>query len=274
MFDGRVRVLPQRGTLLVSGDLHGHFGDFSTLRAVFEDLRTRLVEAHWVLLGDLVHGPSDEARARQPGLYDAPDESLAVVTGVRELQQRHPGRVHVVLGNHDYGHVGGPHTAKFHADEVARLEAALSPPQLEELRALFASALLAAVAPCGALLCHGSPDPGLFALADLDRVRVPPETEREHALIASVVQAYGQPGPAAADVLARASQDAGHALTMIVHGHDRDEVGWFTEGGNQLCPVIFGAPRAQKRYVRLDLGVRYRSLTDLREDEEILRLYP
>jgi hypothetical protein len=274
MLAGRVRILPQRGTLLVSGDLHGHLGDFATLRGVFEDLRTRFVEAHWVLLGDLVHGPSDEARARQPELYDAPDESWAVIAAVRELVARHPGRVHVVLGNHDYGHVGGPHTAKFHADEVAQLEASLSPAQLEQLRALYASALLAVVAPCGALLCHGSPNLSLLALADLDRVCLPPQTDRERALIAAVVQGYGQPGPVATEVLACASRDAGHRLTMILHGHDRDEVGWFTEGGNQLCPVIFGAPRAQRRYLRLDLGVQYRSLADLREDEEILRLYP
>jgi hypothetical protein len=31
--------------------------------------------------------------------------------------------VHFVLGNHDHGHVGGPHPRKFHADEVEALEA-------------------------------------------------------------------------------------------------------------------------------------------------------
>ncbi len=59
----------------------------------------------------------------------------------------------------------------------------------------------------------------------------------------------------------------------MIHGHDRDACGWFTEGGNQLCPVIFGAPRSQKRYVRLDLAARYPDAAALRDGEEIQRVY-
>ena len=62
-------------------------------------------------------------------------------------------------------------------------------------------------------------------------------------------------------------------LRVVVHGHDRDEWGFFYEGETQLCPVIFGATRANKRYLRLDLGARYESAQALREDTEIVRLY-
>ncbi len=59
----------------------------------------------------------------------------------------------------------------------------------------------------------------------------------------------------------------------MIHGHDRDEEGWFTEGGNQLCPVLFGAPRQNKRFVVLDLSGHYRGIADIRDGVEILRLY-
>jgi hypothetical protein len=59
----------------------------------------------------------------------------------------------------------------------------------------------------------------------------------------------------------------------VAHGHDRDEAGSFTEGGNQVCPVLFGAPRGNKRYLRLDLAAAYRRVEELREGEEVRRLY-
>ena len=59
----------------------------------------------------------------------------------------------------------------------------------------------------------------------------------------------------------------------MVHGHDKTEHGFFYEGGNQLCPCIFGAPRSEKRYVRLDLAARYERAEDLRDGFEIRRLW-
>ena len=109
-----------------------------------------------MLLGDVVHAPSESTRLRRPELYDYPDESLAIVEGVLDLRERYPEQVFYVLGNHDHGHVGGPHTRKFHEDEVLHLEQAIGPAGVAKLRALFEPALLAAVAPCGALLAHGS----------------------------------------------------------------------------------------------------------------------
>jgi hypothetical protein len=65
----------------------------------------------------------------------------------------------------------------------------------------------------------------------------------------------------------------GPAVHLVVHGHDRDEGGYFTEGGNQVCPVLFGAPPANKRYLHLDLGAHYRRVEDLRGGVEVRRLY-
>jgi len=59
----------------------------------------------------------------------------------------------------------------------------------------------------------------------------------------------------------------------VVHGHDRAENGLFREGGNQVCPVIFGAVQHEKRYVELDLGAHYASADALRDSIEVRRLH-
>ena len=60
---------------------------------------------------------------------------------------------------------------------------------------------------------------------------------------------------------------------LVVHGHDRDESGYFVENGNQVCPVIFGAPRQSKRFLVLDLAGRYEGPGGLREGVEIRRVH-
>ncbi|HEY3451667.1 MAG TPA: metallophosphoesterase [Myxococcales bacterium] len=270
----RFAVLPAEGTLLVSGDLHGNGGDWRALVRRFEEERMRSPrqETHWVLLGDAVHGPDEEARRREPELYDYPDESWPIVDELSQLQRQFPGLIHYVLGNHDFSHVGGPRTAKFHADEAAHLESMLRVEERERLRSFFSRALLAAVAPCGVLLTHGSPDAGWTSLDALDWIGLPPEREEHWRLLHSLLTSYGQPREVTERLL-EVVRGSVPGVRMVVHGHDRDPAGFFTEGGNQLCLVLFGAPRAQKRYLRLDLGARYAGVEDLHEGVEILRLH-
>lgn len=268
-------ILPDRGTLLVSTDLHGNLEDFERLRALFEEAhRADPDGAHWVFLGDAVHGPSDEARESKPDLYGYADQSLLMVQGILAVQQAYPGRVHFVLGNHDHGHVGGPHTSKFHEDEVTWLEASASAEELAAMRRLFEEALLAVAAPCGLLMTHGAPNESLERLEDLDALSLTGEgnDERQEGILRSLLTHYGQPDPIAARVLANVSR-GGLDLRVIVHGHDRDERGWFAEGQRQLCLCIFGATRANKRYLRVDLGGSYRDVSSLRDGFEIRRLY-
>jgi len=267
----RHRILPDRGTLLVGADLHGNLEDF-------ERLRTLLLagqNTHLALLGDLVHGPSPATREFLSEPYDFDDRSFEVVEGAIALQELHPDRVHLVLGNHDHGHVGGPRTGRFYPDEVEHLERDLTPQQRQLVHDLFAHALLLIVAPCGVVMTHGSPDDSLQDLNQLDRLSlVPQENEPADArVLESWLQAYGQPGEVTARLLATLSSCTGLDLSLLVHGHDKDEEGYFVEGGNQVCPVIFGAPRRNKRYLRLDLAARYRSPDDLRDGVEICRLY-
>jgi hypothetical protein len=245
-------------------DVHGNGEDFRRVRDVF--LRAG-GDAHLVVLGDIVHAPSEDARREKPALYDYPDESGAIAAGVAELAREAPGRVHFVLGNHDYGHIGGGRTSKFHRDEVEHLEARLAFEEREALHGLCARALLAIIAPCGVFMAHGSPDDTLSDLSELEDLALPPATTRGAVIVRSFVSLYGQPREKTERLLATVSRGAGVTVRMVVHGHDRSEEGFFVEGENQLCPVLFGAPREKKRLLVLDLAADYadvRALAGLR----------
>ncbi len=265
-------ALPTRGVALVSTDLHGNLDDFRALERAFAALGP---DAHWVILGDLVHAPDAASRRDDPALYDYDDGSMAIVDGVIAWRRAAPDRLHLVLGNHDHGHVGGARTRKFHGDEVEALESTLTPDEVARLRGLFSEALLAVVAPCGALLTHGSPDASLVDLADLDVPSLAIESldGRRRDVLRAVLTAYGQTDDVTGAMLAAVSRRGGWDLRVVIHGHDRDEAGFFVEGETQLCPVIFGAPRAAKRYVVLDLAARYDAVAALRDGAEIRRLH-
>jgi hypothetical protein len=267
----RTKVLPERGTALISTDLHGNLEDFVKLRGVAEAAWARGEPLHWVLLGDVVHGPDARARANAPQVHDFADESPRLVEALLELKARRPDHVHLVLGNHDAGHLGFAHTAKFHDDEVVALEARLTPAEVERMKALFSMALLVVVAPCGLLLSHGAPGDALTSLAELDGPLPPVEPARSKA-IHELLWSYGQPGPVAAGALERISRETGLGLHVVVHGHDRDLSGWFIEGDNQVQPVIFCALKENKRYLLVDLAKPIRSPKDL-EAGPLRRLY-
>lgn len=269
----RHHVLGSSGPLLVNTDLHGNREDFERLEAVFRDLGPG---AHWVILGDIVHGPDPASGASQPALYGYPDDGPWLIERVHALLDAHPERVFFVLGNHEHGHAGGVHTAKFHDDEVRHLEARLGPVGTASLQRLIDRALFGVAAPCGVLLAHGSPDATLQRLDELDALDLKGNghTREQQLVMASFLRAYGQPRDRTEALLAQLRASSGLDLRVVVHGHDRSEDGLFYEGGNQVCPVIFGAYREHKRYVCLDLAAHYPSAEALRDGHEILRLYP
>lgn len=273
----RVRILPDHGRLLISTDLHGNREDFERLRAVFVEQREAADDpatVHWALLGDLVHGPSDRARARDPERFGYEDQSPWLVEAVIELRERWPDNVHLLLGNHDHGHIGGPHTSKFYADEVVALEQRMSGEAIARMKALFGDALLALAAPCGLLLCHGSPDEQLDSLATLAAIDPSDEPDvARRSILRSLLTSYGQRGETTAALLRQLSSPE-LELRVVVHGHDVDLGGWYVEHGNQACPVLFGAVPALRRYLLIDLGRRYARAEELREGVEVLRLYP
>ena len=260
---------------MVSTDLHGNHEDFDNLKERFLERAESGEDIYWVILGDLVHGPDEQARHDEPSLYDYPDESWRIIEDLIELRAWWYERVLLVLGNHDHGHVGGHHPAKFYADEVAHFESTLDDGQREAMAQLFRSGLLLVMAPCGVVLAHGSPDETLHDPTQLDELSldVTKNDARGNALLDTLLTSYGQSREVTERVLFNLSLAVGFDLNILIHGHDRDLEGWFVEGGNQLCPVIFGALREKKRYVELDLSKSYLSLDDLREGHELVCLY-
>ena len=66
----RYTVLPARGQAVVSTDGHGNLEDFLALKQTFEVAGE---DAHWVILGDVVHAPNDAARVVARDSYGYPD---------------------------------------------------------------------------------------------------------------------------------------------------------------------------------------------------------
>ena len=68
----RYVVLPERGTLLVNTDIHGNMEDFERLSQLFDAaLREDEEGVHWVILGDIVHGPNDVSRQKHNSVLGA-----------------------------------------------------------------------------------------------------------------------------------------------------------------------------------------------------------
>lgn len=274
MGTARTRILPATGRAIISTDIHGNYADFEALHRRFVALQAGGVDVHWVLLGDLVHGPSEAARRESPELYDYEDASPRLCEEVLELRRAHPERVHVILGNHDHGHVGGPATHRFYVNEAQALESRCTPGQRAAIRELFGGALLAAVAPCGLLFAHGCPDDRLERFADLDAVSLIPgdNTLYQRHLLATFTRSYGQPEAVVRRLLRAVTESAAPARVMI-HGHERDESGWYSDGDHHLCPILFGAPASRRHYLEVDLDATINSSRQLRDEGALRRVH-
>ncbi len=268
----RVLPLPARGLLLVSPDLHGNWEDFCRLKAIFTEMLAEDPDAQWVQLGDVVHGPDPKARPRWPELYDFEDASEALVQGFVDLQDHVPGQVHVILGNHEWAHIGGRPTRKFWPDEAAHLEGQMSAAGHAALDRLLERAPLLVTTPCGALLSHACCADVFTTPADLDAIPLPASRAAHMEVLDGLLRPRAQP-PEVTDRLLLSAAGDGPSLSFLIHGHEIDPHGWYVEERNQLGLAIFGTTRAKKRYVRLDLTARYESVYDLQEGREIRTLY-
>ena len=243
----------------------------------YQLLRETDGNAHLLFTGDLVHGPhlAPEEWPEFLGEYYR-DQSGDVVDAFADLAGRFPGRVHALLGNHEHGHVGGPHTAKFARDEVVLLETLLGAARSEKLRAILRELPLVAVAPCGAVFTHGAPAAEIGSPQDVEAVALD-----IYGAVASPVDILDVPviGPilwarsASAEVARRFVRALGG--TISVYGHDVIPSGFERIGDEQIIvSTSFGVFDESKVYLDLDLSARYHSVHDLRIGHEIRPLYP
>jgi|LNFM01.2.fsa_nt_gb hypothetical protein len=273
----RVLRLPDHGRLLVCTDLQGCMRDYQRMVQIFEQaLLEHQGDAHLLFTGDLIHGPhiDEEDWPDFLGEYyrDASGEVMIAYAG---LAAQYPGRVHALLGNHEHGHIGGPHTAKFAADEVALLEHILGPAATARMRGIIHTFALAAVSKCGAVFTHGAPAAQCDSVADLEAA------DLSGAQYASPLDVLDTPVVGkilwARSATQREAQRFVKAMggTMCIYGHDVVPEGFEKVGDEQIVvSTSFGVFDTNKVYVSLDLSARYKGVQDLRIGKEILPLYP
>ena len=273
----RVLRLPDQGRLLVCTDLQGCMRDFHRMVEIFEHaLIAHQGNAYLLFTGDLIHGPYIEPEDWPDflGEYyrDASGELMIAYAG---LAAQYPGKVFALLGNHEHGHIGGPHTAKFAADEVALLEHILGPTGTARMRGIIHTFALAAVSRCGVIFTHAAPAAQIESLADLEAA------DLSGAGLASPLDVLDT--PVVGKVLwARSAteQEARRFLkacggTISIYGHDVIPEGFEKVGDEQMIvSTSFGLFDQNKVYVSLDLAARYRTVHELRVGAEILPLYP
>ncbi|MBA3499017.1 MAG: metallophosphoesterase [Deltaproteobacteria bacterium] len=273
----RVLRLPDHGRLLVCTDLQGCMRDFQRMVEIFEHALLQYQgDAHLIFTGDLIHGPHIDPEDWPDFLGEYyRDASGEVMIAYAGLASQYPGRVHALLGNHEHGHIGGPHTAKFAADEVALLEQILGPSGTARMRGIIHTFSLAAVSKCGAIFTHGAPAAVLESIADLKAADLSgaqyasPLEVLDTPIVGKVLWARSAT-PAEARRFLRALNG-----TIAIYGHDVVPEGYETVGDEQICvSTSFGLFDQNKVYLSLDLGARYRGVNDLRVGHEILPLYP
>lgn len=268
--------LPERGRLIVCTDLQGCMRDFRAIVTIFEHELVTRGDAHLLFTGDLIHGPHIEPDDWPDFLGEYyRDESPEVIDAYVDLVGRYPGRVHALVGNHEHGHIGGPHTAKFAVDEVILLERRVGPAGSDRLKDVFRTFALAAVAPCGAVFTHGAPAASIESIAEVEKA------DLEHFDCDSPLDILDVPvvGPilwarSASPAVARAFVRA-MGGTISIYGHDVIPEGFERVGDEQMVvSTSFGVFDENKVYLNLDLAARYESVYDLREGDEIRPLYP
>lgn len=251
--------------------------DFQRMVEIFEQaLLDHQGDAHLLFTGDLIHGPHIDPEDWPDFLGEYyRDASGEVMIAYAGLAAQYPGRVHALLGNHEHGHIGGPHTAKFAADEVALLEQILGPSGTARMRGIIHTFALAAVSRCGAVFTHGAPAAQIDSIADLE------QADLSGAHYASPLDVLDTPivgkvlwARSATEAEARRFLRATNG-TMCIYGHDVIPEGFEMIGDEQIVvSTSFGVYDTNKVYVSLDLAGRYRGVGDLRIGQEILPLYP
>ncbi|WP_234023760.1 metallophosphoesterase [Sorangium cellulosum] len=263
----RVVDLPDRGKLIVATDFQGNVADFERITDIFEQAAAGRDGAVLVITGDLVHGPElDESEWPDylGSFYHG--DSVALLKQAKELADRHPGRVHYLLGNHEHAHVGGPVVAKFFPDEAQRLEELLGPEDTLAMRSWFRGWPFVAVAHTARLvMLHAAPHARIQSRQDLERL--PLDGFHDVPLNEMTLQ-----GTLGALLWARStSSERAHAFLraidpearVAIYGHDVARAGYAIEREPMLCvSTSFGCYDGDKLYFEWDLAEPAESAND------------
>lgn len=276
----RLLRLPAVGQLLICTDLHGNLKDFRRVRELFERRLEDGRDPFLLFTGDLIHGPACEPEEWPSylGSYFV-DESEQLVEEYIELEERHPGRVSCLLGNHEHSHVGGPHTPKFWPDETLHFEQTIGEQVARRFKKLFRSFPAVAVTRCGVAVTHAAPNATIDGPRDIEQLcyagheELPITSLDAMPVLGRLLWSRSCPAEVAQRFL-RALSVEGFELGVVVYGHEIVSEGFCRISGEQLLvSTSFGVRDSKKVYVQLDLASRYNSTQDLRTGCEILPLY-
>lgn len=266
----RVVTLPEKGRLIVSTDLQGNVGDFERVEEIFERAAQRPEGAVLVITGDLVHGPElapDEWPDYLGSYYRG--DSKRLLEKAKKLADRHPGRVHYLLGNHEHAHVGGPVVAKFFPDEARRLEDLLGPAQTRAMKMWMRTWPFVAHAPrAGIVMLHAAPHAGVQSAEELDRLPLDGFLDLTLAdsaarqTLAALLWARTTSTERAQAFLRAISPTA----RVAVYGHDVARQGYAIDREPLLCvSTSFGCYDGDKLFLEWDLAEPVKSAEDLAE---------
>lgn len=258
----RVIELPSEGRLIVATDLQGNVPDFARVEAVFEDALRRS-DAVLVITGDLVHGPEipRETWPEHLGAFYHGD-SPGVLERARALQERHPGRVHFLLGNHEHAHIGGPIVSKFFPNEAERLESLLGAERATAFQEWTRTWPFLAFAPAAGLcMTHAAPHAAIRTRDELEHLPLLVHADDESDLdgrstIIALLWARTTTPERARSFLRAVDPRA----RVAVYGHDVANAGFAIDREPLLCvSSSFGCHDGDKLYLDWDLSVRAES---------------
>ncbi len=273
----RVVELPDRGRLIVATDVQGHVADFDCVARRFTEAMKDKDGAILVVTGDLVHGPELEER-------DWPDylgsfyhgDSKTVLEHAAELEDRFPGRVHYLLGNHEHSHVGGPVVSKFFPDEAERLEQLLGVEGTLRMRAWLKTWPFVALAKKARIvMMHAAPHAKIKSTEDLERLPldgsydIPLEDMAARSTLGALLWARTTSTERAFAFLHAIDPEA----RVAVYGHDVARTGYAIEREPLLCvSTSFGCYDGDKLYLEWDLSQPVESAQHLSSGLRVL--YP
>lgn len=251
--------LPSEGRLIVATDLQGNDLDFARIETLFEQA-AREGPTTLVVTGDLVHGPEiprDSWPEHLGAFYHG--DSPAVLARAMDLQRRHPGRVHFLLGNHEHAHIGGPVVSKFFPNEAERLESLLGEARARAFQDWTRDWPFVAFAPAAGLcLSHAAPHAALRSRDDVESLPLlvsdDDDTDLDGRSTIIALLWARTTSPERAHAFMRAIDPR---LSVAVYGHDVANAGFAIDREPLLClSSSFGCHDGDKLYLDWNLSVR------------------
>ncbi len=243
--------LPDKGRLLMTGDLHDHGYN---LQRIIHLAKLDESKDHHLILHEIVHGEHK---------IEGRDMSVRIFAKVAALKLAYPEQVHLMMGNHELAQFWGEGILKAGISVVEVFDDGVDFLFAEDAEAvriamnkLIRSMLLAVRCPDGIMCCHSVPGPRRideFDTSVIDRELTDDDlTFRGSAY--DMVWGRNHSQELADDL----SDDWG--VRLFVMGHQPAEMGYEVEGDSML---ILASDHSHGVALPIDLGKHYASIDDL-----------